>query len=490
MSNLNRYIPYLLLGVYVTAQLLLLSVVTLPWFDETFFASITYNLNAGNGFTQTVMPLSDQTILTYGPVYFLLTKISTAIGGFNPFSFRIINLMAALLVALVLYKTLFRHSKYKSLLIVMLLLDPLYLLNAQTGRMDMLALLFAVFVYVPYWYKNQGTPLLLMASVLSTLALLTTPRIAFLLIPIWIYYSISLLKQKRYIVLLLCITLVVYIYSIWIFYAFWGYGNFIDYYTSTPIISNLTLFEAFVGGERLIPKLQIPLLLLLIFTIIMVVRKQGIKKLDFHLLPVLLYYILISDTGLYSAFIVGFLYCIIFSHIELLSTQRYIKRMAWLLIAFNAGLFCIKTSTVLLNLNERSHATIEQWISKNLNHNSKVIGSEQYYYACINNACDFQYIDRRGELKERVAWHKDVYKPDYIIINQEQSAEITNAYLSAFTNVTPVEIDCFATSPVNDTLINIFRKISLLTYGSYKGKLYKVDYKSEIIKPDQTSTDQ
>ncbi|MCT4591157.1 MAG: hypothetical protein N4A71_25280 [Carboxylicivirga sp.] len=479
MLNLKRYVPYLLLLGYGITQLLLLSVNTLPWFDETFFASITNSLTNGNGFSQTIMPFSDESAVTYGPVYFLLTGISTTIGGFNPFSFRIINLIAAWLVVLVCYKFLFRDTKNKYFLLVIVLFDPLFLLNAQSGRMDMLASLFAVLAYLPYWNKQYHTSNLVMASVSSVMAVLTTPRIAFILVPLCIYYSITLIKQKRIIVLLVCFALILVVYSIWVVYAFGNYGTFIDYYINTPKANDQTLFQTFIGGGRLVPKLQLPILLSLIVLSVAVIKKQGIRNLDFHMIPVALYYILISDTGLYSAMVIVLVYFVIFSHLLLLNYHRLLKYFGYSLIIINIGIFSVKTSSVLLNLNERSHFIIEQWIKSNIKPHSKVIGSDQYYYACRNNACDFQYIERRGDLNERVNWHREVYQPDYIIIGKNQSDDIVKAYLSAFSHDNPIEIECFKLSPVNDSWLNLFRKIKILAYGSYKGQLYKVNYKTK-----------
>ena len=70
----------------------------LPWFDETFFASITHSFINGSGFQLAVCPLQSngEPVLLYGPVYFLLTGLITKTLGFGLFSFRLANLLGAI----------------------------------------------------------------------------------------------------------------------------------------------------------------------------------------------------------------------------------------------------------------------------------------------------------------------------------------------------------------------------------------------------------
>ena len=156
------------------------------WYDEAFFADIAYNLFHHGVMRADVTSLdASREVLEYGPVFFHLQKAAMTALGFEPISFRILNMLGAYLVAGTVPMLFFWHTKNRNValwLFVLLLIDSAINRSAVTGRMDMVATLFAFWSLVcAYRYANGSLLALIATASCAALAYLTTPRALFLL---------------------------------------------------------------------------------------------------------------------------------------------------------------------------------------------------------------------------------------------------------------------------------------------------------------------
>ena len=116
------------------------------WFDEAFFANISFNLYRGMGRTLDLIPdYFAGSVNTYGPLYFDLQSILIRINGLHPWIFRLPNLASGYLAIAILYCVLRLHNVNKSMALLFGLacsLDVSVNRVLVSGRMDFLSVLF------------------------------------------------------------------------------------------------------------------------------------------------------------------------------------------------------------------------------------------------------------------------------------------------------------------------------------------------------------
>lgn len=467
----------------------------LPWYDETFFASITKALIEGNGFNPEICPIktNGREVLTYGPIYFLLTSASTKIMGMGIFSFRIINLLFGALSIVLFYniqKKVGVSPIFRQIVTLLIIFDVIFLQNSHSGRMDLVALFFALWAYLAYFSKENIQRNILMAATAS-LALLTTPRIAVLVVPLFLYALAQSIIHKKWQTAGILSLLPLLIYSIWIFYAFGSPGEFISYYiggggtNDTETNNNLMRF---IGGNLYLPFYQWPMIVSggLAATYLLIHRSYK-EPVFLCLLPIFFFYVLVLDTGAYSAIVVPFWYLLVAMGLQYFFTAeknrshspRLVKAIPGLLISlifvFNTGIFVLKSITIAGTLPERNPAPLDQWLDKHLPEGDKVVGDDRYYYACIKKKCQFQYIDRTESNQQRALFHKNLYRPDWLFISSQTTSQTIDAYKKHFI----FEQEYHYTPPAtNQTIQNFIDRLPMPISSSYKGTLIKVQPKN------------
>lgn len=186
-------LKWLLLPISLLPFVLFLNMVTIndfpSWWDEAFMANISFNLSAGRGLFLDLNPSQVGSLNLYGPVFFYLQSFLIGITGFDAFWYRLPNLMAAyftmILLALIL-RCYGINRAYASIFLLLVLVDFSINRNIISGRMDMVAVLFAVsaFYVATLFARKLGWRILLKWWLVGTLcaaAFLTTPRTLFLL---------------------------------------------------------------------------------------------------------------------------------------------------------------------------------------------------------------------------------------------------------------------------------------------------------------------
>ncbi len=304
--NKNR-IFFVLSFCILLLHVLTLNISPVPWFDEVFFLSISESFKEEGVFRLAMAPYYDKEILTYGPIYFVLTALSTEVFGLGVFQFRIVNFLFSLLAVFAFKKILstnFNLSKTSAFgLSLALFLEPIFHANSHGGRMDMVALFFvlmSIHHYLKSHYNKEIRYSILLSGVFASLALLTTPRLAVFIFAIPLMLLIELIRSKLNIRILkkalLWGIIILFVYSIWVFVAFGGINEMLDYY------SNLTQF---VGGKWLLPTEFLPTMGLsfLSLVLILIFSRKNLKiffldaKLFIPVASIITFHTLVSVTS-------------------------------------------------------------------------------------------------------------------------------------------------------------------------------------------------
>lgn len=188
-DSLIRYGIYIIISSIILINLI--TIATFPsWFDEAFFANISFNLFQGYGFRMDLIPgYAENQVLVYGPIYFYLQAGLIHIFGLQELVFRLPNLItgyASILILAAVLRQAGVGKVYVLFFVIAVVLDVSFNRNLVYGRMDLLALFFVVIAL--YLAKKLPLNLVpgticgwLLTGLLSSAAYLTTPRALFLL---------------------------------------------------------------------------------------------------------------------------------------------------------------------------------------------------------------------------------------------------------------------------------------------------------------------
>lgn len=437
---LKVYISLFSILFIISLQLFCIEMSPLPWFDETFFASIARSLSIDGklvpGVSASVM--NHEPALAYGPVYFVFTALSFKVLGFGIWQFRIVNLLAgfvAVFLALVIKNQIVKAEKLftrDDIFWYLLLISDIYWnFNLTGGRMDMTALCFVLSAAVCF---NQGTKsgkqyFFVLSGVCWGIAFLTTPRIFFIALAFFITVVVMFFNRKLSFVKILLIGLPFFmIYCIWIWEC-GGINEFIKIYTHNFDNANTadnTVTE-YLLGNFFVPTYEIPLLLIFTYCLIYAFRFTPNfftnYIIGFILLCIGLFYVLIFDAGPYSTFILPLVYIIIIVVKELLPNRGDIRMLLSALLLVNILHFGFKTFQTMMTSRYRNPELINSFIKKHIPAGSHVVGDKIYYYGVVINNSEFQYFDTFGSLETREKKLREEFKFKYLI-ESEQCHEI------------------------------------------------------------------
>ena len=419
------------LVAFFTYHLLTLAISPLPWFDETFFASMTVSYNTTRELNLIAAPFAyNGELLIYGPVYFWITSFFTKIFGFNIIAFRLSGVIFGLLSIITFCKVLNLSYPRKAayLIILALTLDPLFNANMHSGRMDVVALFFAllsILVYQMAEAKSKRTSLwpFVLSGVIFATALLTTPRIGILLIAFGLCQlaKIRSVSNENLLRLAAFSVALVLIYFIWIFLSFGSVPSFIQYYTSFS--------EYLGGGYYSYPIQQLPLLLITCLSVIAGVFMSGKRFFSplvlLSIVSIMLFYSIVYDTGQYSVIIIPFQYAIVGSATVVLydrlfkNSRRSLSILKFNFLAailmVNTSFFLLKVLTIYITSETRNPFYVSSFIKKYIPPKSKVLGDESHFYAVTTASSEFQYIHLFKEDLEREDYQRRIFNYDYIV---------------------------------------------------------------------------
>jgi hypothetical protein len=479
-------------GLYALLHLVIIGRSHIPWFDDTFFASIADTLRRTGEFRLAVSPLwFGKPVYLYGPTYFLLVAGLFDTLGFGVLQYRLTGLVAALAVVLAAYRILRREGVGRGVAVAgctLIALDPVLLEILRVGRMDLLAILFFLLAYLflldsRHALGRAGVLYSALSGAAAALGVLTTPRPGYLLIPLGLIllyrcYAGPTARRIAQIVAWaagfapLCIA--------WIAYAFGGVAPMLAYFSEFT--------GTYAGAGFATITIQKPLLvLLLLFGLVVVIKNRRAFLDEFALfcgLGIALFFLFVKNTppfgGGYSILLIPFEYmglAWLISNcppLPLLSTPM-VQRLAFLPLFLLNGLFflAIVASDVLLwpSLDPTEAARV---ISADIPSGSRVIGDDKFYFLVRRAGSDFQYLERGGTLAERVAFHKNTYDFEYLITDMDEQSTTMDAYRASTDLVKVGAVD----HPTLSSLIRypLWIRGHLIMWGvtlNYGGSIYK-----------------
>jgi len=418
----------------------------------------------------------DEPFYIYGPVYFSLTWLFCKIGGFGIVSFRLVNLLFSFGCVFVLGKILRKlqiSENLSSLMKLIFFTDVLFISNGHSGRMEFVALFWILMAYL-YWIK-KGRLYYIIVSFLLTLSVLTTPRCVAIAIPLAIYIAMELIKGERWKQLLIYISIPVALYLAWIYNSYGSIDNFLQYFSQKNDVSqDASLLQRFLGGNFYIPKWNVPIVLLSIIIILDSLANKYFKLILIYILPIGLFYFFINDTGLYSVYILPF-YMILLSigYTRIVCRGRVCRNVCIGLLGccfiLNLGILSMKAALVLSTKEMRDPNALSNWLSKKVPSHSKIVGSCDYYYAAINNGCQFKKLFRDYTSADVVYdYLESSYKPQYLFISTSEKEKDALRNAKQFKKVL---IGHFSPRKSNSSIYTLFANSTL---SSYEGYLYKI----------------
>ena len=197
-------------------------------------------------------------------------------------------------------------------------------------------------------------------------------------------------------------------------------------------------------------------------------------------MPILMYYLLVkTENGMYTALILPFLYIFLAMGLEDYQDSKRIYKTSYYAIIslcffLNLGIFVIKGATIISTKEGRDQKVLNAWISKNIKQKSNVLGSECYYYACINNNCSLRYPMANS-------FYSIENKPDYVMLSKTALNDIRfKRAIDIFKSDFDMDFIASFTPEVEDNiLLQTLVRVGYNPDSYYSGDLYEVKLKSD-----------
>ena len=451
----------------------------LPWFDEVVFSSITHSLINGDGFLCDAY--TGEQLYTYGPVYFFLTAIPTSLFGFGVISFRITNFLFTFLCMFPLWGIMRKRNVSKNIAYVCLifyLTSFIITQNMHMGRMEMVCLFFALSSYWIY-YKFEGDippAWTLLFGLCISLAVLTTPRVAAILIPLGFAILYQIMKKKQWVQFLLLSISVLGPYLVWIYASYGGVSEMFSSLTQPVnygVQNKGSALSQFVGGNFVINFWDWAMILTSIF---LVIASFYQKKWNCFVLPfssIITYYLLVYDTGIYSTFIIPFFTIIIAFGFSIISKKTVLKRITFACLGLcffvNLGMFSVRIASVVSSYDMRNPQPISEWIGTKVPAGSRLVGDFRFFYACMDNNIRFR-TNYKENYPSKLWWEelKTDFQPQYVMLsgeNCDDMAELNGLVLEKVAKYESINHDSALRRlvkrfvPSNDTFDGVLYKI-------------------------------
>jgi hypothetical protein len=364
--------------LWVLFNLFTLIISPIPWNDEIYFADLSLSLSQNKGFVNTILPMENPPfVYIYGPIYFFIQAALIKLFGLNIFLFRLVNFISSVGILWILN----RYFKVNKLLIFLLATSPLFIQNAHSGRMDLLATFFALMGYVPFAGNIRVTLTKIgIASFFFLLAFLTSPRVAFLFPGLYVLLLADFKLNFKYLCLAL-IPVVTVILGL-ISWSLFTTGNLFGAYL--PIFqSNIAQSSDLHIGVSLIRGHIDDLISIffVFFGIVFYIKNRNLSILSM-LINFTFFSIFVKEIGPYGAMVLPFL-VIGLTQINFKNNFfRYsiISSAAIFLIIFlGKGVFLVASLPV------RNYTLVDNFIKTRIPIGEKVIATNEYYYGLLKN---------------------------------------------------------------------------------------------------------
>lgn len=384
-----------------------LTISPIPWNDEIYFADLSMSLAQQHGLINTILPMDNPPfVYIYGPIYFYIQALFIKLFGLKIFLFRSVNFMSSIGILWVLH----RYFSVNKFLILLLSLSPIFIQNAHSGRMDLLATFFALAGYVPFSKKNNVTFYKIgIVSFFFLLAFLTSPRVGFLFPGLYVLLFSEFKLNLKYVGLIFMP--IIFVFSGLIIWSLNSTGNLLGAYL--PIFqSNIEQSsEMHMGISFIRGHIDDLISILFLFYGVTYYFKYRDRFVLSMLVNYLLFSIFVKEVGPYGAMVLPF---IILGINQIDFSNIYFKASLIIILTIFSFYFSGKAVILLGSISSRNHNNLDNFIKSNIPSGEKVFATNEYYYSLLNNNNSpvmIQFVSKETEafiLKE---------KPKYLLLN-------------------------------------------------------------------------
>ncbi|MFC2084645.1 ArnT family glycosyltransferase [Bacteroidota bacterium] len=494
-KNFKKVILFISL-IFIIINLFTLSRHPLPWADDTFFAGVSNSFIEEGKFYQTAW-IKDSNpnyeALHYGPMYFYFTSFTMNILGKSIFSFRIVSFLLGILSLILFYKICIRiglNEKTASLFSFLYLIDNQFLFGIKYGRMESVCVFltfFAFWLILKSVHSQKRLFLIFISSLSTSLAILTSPRSVIILIPVFIFLIYLTVKSSRnnlFNTVIVYCTPVIILYIIWIFTGFGGFAEFFHYYidNAQPHLNNTKLFSSFLGGNFFINIIHYPLLFISVCCTVylLVKRKFFTPVLIYALGGLILYFVLVFETGPYATLIIANYYLIIanvFDRIETIKHRRVLNFSLVIILVISLSLFSFKGVKLISNWENRNPELSDLFIKNYIPEGSKIIGNPIYFFSGIKNNCEFTNLPGDSNVELLDKFLSEQYDFEYLVMSKNSISGNNKLYNYFFNNYSLSRVgELNLKEPgINNKLFKPLADKSLLFIDSfdYSGVIYR-----------------
>jgi hypothetical protein len=397
---------FLFLGVFNLATL---TISPVPWTDEIYYADLSMSLARHSGFVNTILPMDNPPfIYIYGPIYFFFQALLIKLFGLKIFLFRSVNFISSIGILWILH----RYFRVNNLLILLLALSPLFIQNAHSGRMDLLATLFTLAGYIPFANKKEiNWRRIFLTSIFFLLAFLTSPRVGFLFpgLYVFLFSEFKFNVKNIFLILIPPIAVITGLIGWSLITTGSPFGAYLPIFQSNIAqSSDLHLGVSFIRGhiDDLIS------IFFVFFGIFSYVKNRNRMVLTM-LINFFLFSCCVKEVGPYGAMVLPFL-VIGLAQIDF-KNNYFNYSIAGAIILFTL-IFLGKGIFLLASIPERNYTLIDNFIKTNIPIGEKVCSTNEYYYGLLKNR-DFPMMVE-FETKESTNFILKE-RPKYIFVNMQ-----------------------------------------------------------------------
>ena len=407
LTSNRRYLPRIFSSIWVFVTIInLVAIYTLPsWFDEAFFADMSFNVSQGRGLILSLIPgYHNGEVNFYGPLFFYLQSYFINLLGLDSFVFRLPVLISANLTILFLVLTLRNNgvgTRYQLLFAVAAALDVSFNRSAVNGRMDLMAVMLisaALFLTGrPRDVRERVAALRwFLVGLASAMAYLVTPRALFLL-PVVLFLSVcrllfsdnNLLAPRSWQPIIAI--LVGFSAPLWLWIQHTGgFAAYVALFLNNPDTAShmaITFFRT--------PLANVPIVTMLILVAFNCRIAFGNILLAGLIASYILFSLIVKENGPYAGMVTPFVLMIITSILARSSWTR-IQKLALIIILMAPGSvhLVLRGADLYLNSSCRERDAVVATISEHFRDGHVVVAPYKYYFLLQGRGYDVVTLNR------------------------------------------------------------------------------------------------
>jgi hypothetical protein len=304
--------------------------------------------------------------------------------------------------------------------------------------MEMMALLFissALYFSLKIYFKKSSPVLLntIFSGVFFGLSILTTPRSSFLYLlfvtPLFETF-IKGIRRKNF--TLISLPVIHILLSFVVPYFIWYYPHFGNPYELFNYITPAANTQFSLNNNRIDVNSFAWLMIAAMLLIVAFIKKiKSPAYLYGFFLCSLIFIAVVIPWSYHHGIIVPVLIFIAVLSVFFIRkniTAFFTSNLLVVIFFVQSVIVSAKYSIIWIDLQERNNDALQQTIGKYIPPQVKVAGNYNYYYACINNNCDFKSIEDATDIatgkpvpvSAKANYLINIYRAEYLVVQDNQ----------------------------------------------------------------------